>query len=98
MYRRAYIPWMVEWDRQKADSNLSKHGVEFAEAAMALTDEWAVTRADDDPDEGRFVTIGMDARGKIVVVSYTWRGDEIRLISARRAVPRERRWYMDRRS
>ncbi len=89
---------MVEWDRQKADINVWKHGVDLADASVALTDEWAVTRADDDPDEDRYVTIGMDSLGRVVVVSYTWRGDEIRLISARRANPRERRRYADRRS
>jgi uncharacterized DUF497 family protein len=88
---------MVEWDRQKADINLWKHGVDFADASVALTDELAITQADDDPDEDRYVTIGMDSLGRVVVVSYAWRGDEMRLISARRANPHERRRYADRR-
>ncbi|MBY0398951.1 BrnT family toxin [Myxococcota bacterium] len=88
---------MVEWDRQKADADRLKHGVELADAAIALTDELAITRADDDPDEERFVAIGTDALGRVVVVSYTWRGDDVRLISARRASPRERRLYEGRR-
>ena len=89
---------MVEWDRQKADANRLKHGVEFSDAAIALADESAIVRADEDPNEGRYVLIGMDSLGRVVVVIYTWRDDEVRLISARRATPRERRQYEDRRS
>jgi hypothetical protein len=88
---------MVEWDRQKANVNRLKHGVEFSDASVALADDMAITRSDEGPGEERFVTIGMDALGRVVVVSYSWRGDEIRLISARRATPRERRRYEDRR-
>jgi uncharacterized DUF497 family protein len=79
--------------RRKAGANRLKHGIELADVVVALTDELAITRADDDPDEDRFVAIGIDGLGRIVVVSYTWRGDEIRPISARRATPRERRHY-----
>ena len=89
---------MVEWDRQKAAVSRLKHGVRFADAVAVLADDLAITRLDDDPDEGRFATIGMGLLGRVLVVSYTWRGDEIRLISARRASPRERRRYADRRS
>ncbi len=88
---------MVEWDRQKADANRLKHGIELADVVVALVDEFAITRADDDSDEERFVAIGMDGLGRVVVVSYAWRGDDVRLISARRATPRERRLYEDRR-
>jgi hypothetical protein len=64
---------------------------------MVLTDDLALTRSDDNPDEERFVTLGMDALGRVLVVTYTWHGDEIRLISARRATPSERRQYEGRR-
>jgi uncharacterized DUF497 family protein len=84
---------MVEWDRDKADSNRSRHGVDFADAATALTDDFALTRRDEDPDEDRFITMGMDAMGRILVVVFTWRDDEVRLISARRANPSERKQY-----
>ena len=84
---------MVEWDRDKAESNRSRHGVDFADAATVLTDDFALTRRDEDPDEDRFVTMGMDAMGRILVVVFTWRDDEIRLISARRANPSERKQY-----
>jgi len=83
-----------EWDEQKAASNLSKHGIDFADAATALEDEAAITIADAFSDEERFVTIGMDILGRLLVVVYTWRGeDTIRLISARKATAHERRQY-----
>jgi uncharacterized DUF497 family protein len=56
-------------------------------------DEIALTIADDNLEEKRFVTTGMDALGRILVVVYTWRADNIRIISARTAGPDERRQY-----
>jgi len=53
----------------------------------------SITVNDPDHDEDRFVTIGMDAYGRILVVVYTWRGDVIRLISARKATKHERKQY-----
>lgn len=88
---------MVEWDRKKADANRVKHGVDFADAATVLTDDLALTRPDDSPDQERFVTLGMDALGRVLVVVYAWQGDEVRLISARKATPSERRQYERRR-
>jgi len=84
---------VVEWDRDKAEANRSKHGVDFADAATVLSDDFALTRRDEDPAEERFVTMGMDALGRELVVIFTWRGDEIRLISARRATASERKQY-----
>ena len=82
-----------EWDPDKAASNLKKHGVDFADAATVLSDDLAVTILDDLSDEERYVTIGSDALGRVLVVVYTWRGDRVRLISARTATRRERRQY-----
>ncbi|MEM8930488.1 MAG: BrnT family toxin [Acidobacteriota bacterium] len=83
-----------EWDPIKAESNVVKYGVDFADAALALEDELAVTIMDPMVDhEERFVTIGMTPDGRLVVVVYTWRGEAIRLISARRATSAERRHY-----
>ncbi len=82
-----------EWDPRKAATNLRKHGVDFADAATVLYDELAVTVPDDDPDEDRCVTMGMDAPGRVLVVVYIWRGERARLISARHATGPERRWY-----
>ena len=84
---------MVEWDPDKASKNLATHGVDFADAETALADEMALTMADRDHDEDRFVTLAMDALGRVLVVAYTWRGDEIRIISARRANRKERARY-----
>ena len=86
-------PVEVEWDARKAAANVGKHRVDFADAATVFHDELAVTIHDDDPGEERFVTIGMDALGRTVIVVYTWRGDRVRLISARRATSSERRRY-----
>ncbi len=83
----------VEWDARKAAINRAKHRIDFADAATVLHDERAITIRDDAEDEERYVTLGMDALGRILVVVYTWRGDRPRLISARRATPTERREY-----
>ena len=82
-----------EWDPRKAAANLRKHGIEFADAATVFYDELALTVPDDRANEDRFVTMGMDALGRILVVVYTWRGDCGRLISARPATRSERRQY-----
>ncbi len=84
---------MVEWDPTKAAANLTKHDIDFADAATVLQDELALTVTDADHDEDRFVTLEQDALGRVLVVVYTWPGEEPRLISARRAEPRERRQY-----
>jgi len=83
-----------EWDPGKAATNLAKHGVHFADAVAVFDDDFALTIRD--PylgNEERWVTIGMDGLGRILVVVYTWRGEGIRLISARPATPREGRQY-----
>jgi hypothetical protein len=84
---------MFEWDRSKAKKNLLKHGVAFADTFAVFEDPNAVTLDDHRADEQRFVTQGMDAFGRILVVVYTWRGDNIRIISARKAVRSEVRQY-----
>jgi uncharacterized DUF497 family protein len=79
-----------EFDPEKARSNLRKHGVSFAHAEQALRDEVAITVEDPDSvDEQRFVTLGMDAIGRLLVVIHTQRGARTRLISARKASRRE---------
>lgn len=84
---------MAEWDPEKAAANLRKHGVDFADAETALRDEMALTVPDDHPAETRFATLGMDALGRLLVVVYEWRDDDVRLISARKANRSERRQY-----
>lgn len=82
-----------EWDPNKARTNLAKHGIRFADAVTALEDENALTVRDERDDEERWLTLGMDSVARVLVVSYTWRGDRIRLISARPATPGEIRQY-----
>jgi uncharacterized DUF497 family protein len=82
-----------QWDREKARANLLRHGISFADAVAVFSDEGALTIEDNDPDEQRFVTIGIDAFGRLLVVVHTWRGDEIRVISARKATGQERKHY-----
>ena len=75
-----------EFDPSKAQTNLRKHGVSFAHAEQALRDPLAFTIEDPDAlDEQRFVTLGMDALGRVLVVIHTQRGERTRLISARKA-------------
>lgn len=84
---------ILEWDDAKADANFAKHGVRFPEVSGAFLDERGVTMLDEFPDEERYITIGMDTLGRLIVVVYTWRGDSIRVISARKATRTERRLY-----
>lgn len=83
----------LEWDPKKAASNLRKHGVRFADAHSVLEDPRALTIDDPHPDEPRHLTIGLDALGRVLVISYTWREDRLRVISVRKATPSERRQY-----
>ncbi len=82
-----------EWDPKKAKNNLAKHGVLFADAVAVFSDDSAITIEDKRASEERFVTMGMDALGRVLVVAYTWREETIRIISARKATERERRSY-----
>ncbi|NKB86611.1 MAG: BrnT family toxin [Acidobacteria bacterium] len=83
-----------EWDGKKARSNLRKHGVDFADAALILFDEHGLTEPDPGPrGETRESTIGRDDLGRVLVVIYTRREDRVRIISARRATRRERAHY-----
>jgi hypothetical protein len=82
-----------QWDRGKAAANRLKHGIDFADAVTVFSDELAQTIEELSADEPRFVTMGLSAAAQVLVVVYTWRGDRIRVISARAATPRERRAY-----
>jgi uncharacterized protein len=89
-----------EWDKDKAHSNAGKHGVTFAEAMTVFGDPLEVTIADPDHSEGeaRFLSLGRSEQGRLLVVSYTERGGRLRLISARKAEPSERKTYEWKRS
>ena len=82
-----------QWDPEKARTNLRRHRVDFADAATVFEDPRALTRDDPHPREERFVTLGLDALGRLLVVCWTSRDDEYRIISARRATRSETRQY-----
>jgi len=84
-----------EWDREKAEGNLQKHGVSFEEAATIFRDLLSATVADPDPSHGeeRFLTIGLSYQNRLVVVAHADLNDRIHIISARRATRAERRAY-----
>ena len=77
---------LFEFDPAKARTNLRKHGVSFAHAEQALRDPMAFTIEDPDAlEEQRFITLGLDALGRVLVVIQTQRGERTRMISARKA-------------
>ena len=86
---------IFEWNDNKAESNLRKHGVSFDEAQLAFTDDLSVTIPDPDhsDEEERLIVIGISTANRLLVVVYTERGNAIRLISAREATRAERRKY-----
>jgi uncharacterized DUF497 family protein len=84
-----------EWDPNKAESNLRKHGVSFQEAATVFGDDLGITVYDPDhsEEEDRYITIGWLNRRRLLVVSHTDREDRIRIISARELTQSERKDY-----
>lgn len=84
----------VEFDPKKDAANIRKHGVSLTEGDGVLNDPLALTLEDDAADgEQRFVTLGMNTFGTLMVVVHTHRGGRSRIISVRKADPRERRNY-----
>jgi uncharacterized DUF497 family protein len=88
-----------EWDPRKAASNLAKHAVSFEEAATVFGDP--LGRISSDPrhstDEERFVILGVSRTRRVLIVMFVDRGEAVRIVSARRATPRERRNYEEKR-
>jgi uncharacterized DUF497 family protein len=82
-----------QWDLEKARANLRRHRVDFADAATVFEDPRALTRDDPHSREERFVTLGLDALGRLLVVCWCSRDDEFRIISARRATRAETLQY-----
>lgn len=84
----------IEFDPKKAKENLRKHHVNLADAEQVLRDPVAMTIEDPESEgEQRFITLGMDVTGKVLVVVYAFRGESIRLISARKASKAEMEMY-----
>ena len=89
------MPLSFEWDESKAKSNLAKHGVSFEEASTVFGDPLSLTIPDPAHSqvEHRSIVLGQSHQRKLRVVVHTERGDNIRIISARRASRRERKSY-----
>jgi len=84
----------IEFDPNKAASNLIKHGISFEESSTALLDPLALVREDPDAEaENRWVLIGMSNQARLLTVIYTLRNECIRLISARKATKNEAKNY-----
>lgn len=84
-----------EWDAEKAESNLQKHGVSFDEATTVFFDLLSITIPDPlhSSEETRFVITGLSPQRNHLVVVHTERAEKIRIISARLATPSERKRY-----
>ena len=89
------MSYIFEWDSKKAESNARKHGVTFDEGATILGDPLALLMPDPDHSFGeeRYVLLGMSDQKRLLVVAFVERPPRTRLISARRATPREWRLY-----
>ena len=89
------MSFIFEWDDVKASENLKKHGVAFSEASTVFADP--LSRTIPDPlhsdEEGRFVILGESTLQHKLLVVHTYRGETIRIISARPATTRERKDY-----
>ncbi|WP_133511139.1 BrnT family toxin [Candidatus Thiosymbion oneisti] len=83
------------WNPQKADINSKKHGVSFEEASTVFGDTLSTTYPDPEHSvqEERYVIIGLSSGNRILVISHAYRGETIRIISARQATKREQNFY-----
>ena len=84
-----------EWDEEKAEANVKKHRVSFDEATTVFIDPFSVIIPDPDHsvDEQRYIGLGSSDKGRILVVVYTERGSNVRIISCRKATSSERKLY-----
>lgn len=86
-----------EWAPEKAEANLKKHGISFAEASTVFDDPLSITVFDPDhaDQEDRFIIVGTSQSGLLLLVAHTERGDTIRIISARTLTRVERKAYAE---
>ncbi len=84
-----------EWDENKLNRNLKKHGVDFEEAKTIFNDPLGITISDPvhSIEEDRYLDVGLSSKGRILVVWYTERNDNIRIIGCRKAIRSERKIY-----
>ena len=88
-----------EWDTNKAAKNNKKHGVSFNEAATVFGDPLSTTFPDPDHSiqESRFIIMGLSRLGRVLVVAHTYKKNRVRIISARKAIRHERKYYEEER-
>lgn len=86
---------LFDWDKDKAEINLKKHGVSFDEASSVWLDYFNIELFDHSHsvDENRYLMIGESNANRLLIISFTEREDQIRIISARELTPAERREY-----
>ncbi len=84
-----------EWDFQKAEINLKKHGISFEEAASVFFDDFSRIKGDPDHsiDEDRFIILGNSNKNRLLTISFTDRNNKIRIINARKSTNNERKQY-----
>ena len=89
------MPYLFEWDADKAAANLRKHGVPFDEAITAFSDPLSVLLPDPDHSarEERYLVMGVSTKGRLLVVAFVERPPRTRIITARLATKRERHDY-----
>jgi len=89
---------IFEWDEEKAQANFRKHKVSFEEGKTIFNDPFLLTFPDPEHSnsEQRYLNIGNSIKGQTLIVIHTERGDNIRLISCRKATANERRAYYER--
>ncbi len=86
---------LFEWDEVKARENVKRHKVPFEEGKTIFSDPLLLTYPDIDSSdsEERYINIGLSAKDRVLVLIHTERQGRIRIISCRKATPRERRHY-----
>ena len=86
-----------EWDANKAELNLRKHGVTFEEATTVFDDPMFITVVDNEHsiDEERYITIGRSEQGRVLMIAHTDRGGRIRIISVRKATRNEEQFHAE---
>jgi uncharacterized protein len=84
-----------EWNPDKVELNREKHDISFEEAATVFNDSLSLTFPDPDHSfgESRYVIMSVSSFGQLLIVSHTNRGAKVRIISARKATRKERRFY-----
>jgi len=87
-----------EWNPQKAETNNKKHDVSFDEASTVFGDTLSITYHDPDhsDQEERHIIVGLSNKQRILVISHVYRGETIRIISARQATKQEQKFYAQR--